>query len=123
MPRTRAVAVFANTLDYEAVVRRAELVQPTDLFLKLGQFLTDELDDFSTFFTEQMFVMRIAVVVFIRLASTKLQFPQQSRLDQQRECPVDRRAADAKVLLLHAGQKLIGLEMVVLLEDVLHHAE
>ena len=68
-----------------------------------------------------MLVLRVAVVVLVEHARPHLQAAQQAGVHQLGQGAVDRRPADPEAGPLHVVDELVGVEMVVLAEDVAHH--
>ena len=82
---------------------------------------TLKLDHLAALFAVQVLVLRIAVIVFVERPRSDLQPAQQARVDELGERAIDRRPADADAGLFHVVDELLGVEMVVLAEDVMDH--
>ena len=67
----------------------------------------------------KMVVSGIAVIVLERAAVGQPQLAKQPGLDQQPERPVHRRPADALAGIVQVADQLVGIEVLVRIEDVL----
>src|SRR5207248_4705818 len=77
-----------------------------------------ELDDPPALLTDQMLVLRVAVIVLEEGPRAELQPPQHAGVHELVERPVDGRAADAQSRLLEVLDQDVRVEVVVLGEDV-----
>ena len=117
-----AAAVVANAADDQAVAGDAEAVLASDFIAQLEQLVILELEELVALRAVEVVVLGIAVVVLIDAAAVKDEFSQQSRIDKLGQCAINGGPADVAGLpaggeLLH---ELVGIEMLVPGEDVLH---
>ena len=77
-----------------------------------------ELDHLAALLAVKMFVLRIAIIVFIKRPRTNVQAAQHAGVNQFAERAVNRRTADLETLALDRLNKLVGVEVVVLAEDI-----
>jgi hypothetical protein len=100
---------------------RGELLLAADGLQRRLEFGALELDYLAALRALEVLVVRVAVVVLVAHARPDLQAAQQPGIDQLRQRAVDRGAADLEAGLLHRVDEVIGVEMVVLAEDVADH--
>ena len=115
------VAVGADAADDEGVAAALEIVFLADVadHRRDGRIL--ELQHLVAALAEHVVVLRIAVIVLVEGARADLEQAEQSRVHQLAQRPVDGGPADAEARFLHFINEPIGVEMVVLRENVLHH--
>src|ERR1051325_3435887 len=69
----------------------------------------------------EMIVLRVAVIVLEDGAFAEIDAAQETRVHELVERAIHGRPADAEALHLHLVDQLIGVEVIVLAEDVSHH--
>ena len=89
------------------------LAEPPDL-------LVAELDDPVALGAVHVVVGRVAEVVLVGRAIGEPKLTEQVRFDQEPEGPIDRRPADLSAGSPEVCHKLIGVEVLVRVEDVTH---
>jgi hypothetical protein len=79
-----------------------------------------KLDHLIALLTVKMLVLWVTVVVFVESPRADFQPAKHSGIDQFVQGPVDGGSADAEMLALYGVDKLVGVEVIVLAEDVSH---
>ena len=77
-----------------------------------------ELDDSIAIGAMQVIVRGVTVIVLERGAIRQAELAEQARLDQESQRPVDRGAADPLSGIVKFSHQLIGIEVLVGMEDV-----
>src|SRR5262249_29884005 len=113
------VAVAAHAADDEGVAAGLEVMLGGDVLQGRLDRLRLEFDHLVAALADQVFVLRVAVVVLVDSPLANFNSPQQPGVDQLRESAIDRWPADAQAGGLDIADQLVGIEMLVLGEDVL----
>src|SRR5262245_49232996 len=116
--RPGLVTLGAGATDEQRVAACVEAVFAAHHLERLFQGRTLEFDHLAAGAALEVFVLRVAVIVLVALARPQFQLAQQSGIDQFLEGAVDGGAAGLIAALLQRVDELIGVEVVVLLEDV-----
>src|SRR5262249_17477724 len=116
----RLAALGAGAADDESVAGGLEAVLPAHLAHGGLNGRALELDHLAALGALQVLVLRVAVIVLVAHARADLQPAQQARVHQLRQGAVDRRPADPQAGPLDGVGELVGVEMIVPAEDVLH---
>ena len=100
--------------------RHAEVVLAGDRVAEVGQLVAVELDQLLAHLAVEVIVLRVAVVVLVDGPAAERHLSQQARFDQLVERAVDGRPTDRAGFRLagEAGHQLVGVEVVVPLEDM-----
>ena len=77
-----------------------------------------EFDDSVAIGAMQVIVRGVTVIVLERGAIGQAELAEQARLDQYSQCPIDRCAADPLPGIVQLADQLIGIEVLVGVEDV-----
>ena len=85
---------------------------------QLQDLVVAELDDPVARRAVQVIVGRVAVVVLERAAIGQPQLAEQPGFDQQPQRPIDRRAADLVTGVVQVANQLVGIEVLVGIEDM-----
>ena len=109
----------ADAVDDELAMVGLEAMLLTDLVLKAIEIVAHEFRHAATFVAVEVLVLGIAVTMLERTAATKAEFAKKASLDKQRERSINGGAADPHSPIAHALKELVGLEMIVPLENVL----
>ena len=96
----------------------AEAVLQADRLAELADLVVAELDDRVALGAMQVVVRRVAVVVLVGGPVGQPELAEQARLDQEPKGPVDRRPADPAAGVVQVGDQLVGVEVLVRVEDV-----
>ena len=115
------VALGAGAADDESVAAGVELMLPAHVAHRRLDGRTLKLDHFAALFTAHVFVLRIAVIVFVVHARAQLQSAQQAGIDQFAQGAIDRGPANAETGAFHVVDQLVGIEVMVLAENEAHH--
>ena len=86
--------------------------------LSLQDLVVAELDDPVARGAVQVIVGGVAVIVLERAAVGQPQLAEQSGLDQQPQGAINRRAADAVPGVVEVADQLVGVEVLVGIEDM-----
>lgn len=119
---SRAAAFAADAEDGETVRDHAEVVLAGDRVAEVGQFFAVEFDQLLAHLAVEMIVLRVAVVVLVYRAAIERHFAQQARFDQFIERAIDSGPTNRTDFwfAVQAGDQLVGVEVVVPFEDVVH---
>src|SRR3954453_10144363 len=115
------VAGIADAEDLQVVKRGSEFLARADVELALFELGIVELDDGTAGGADEMIVMRVAadvLVVVVLLA--EMDAPDEARLHQQFQRPINRGPRNLHALLFHLEEQLVGLEVVVRRKDLAH---
>ena len=88
------VALGANAANHQSVSVRVEAICRTHVVQSLLNRFILEFDHLAAFLAEQVFVLRVAVVVFVDRSEADFDLAEQSGFDQLSEISVDGRPAD-----------------------------
>ncbi len=120
----RRDAFGAETEDLKLMVVGREAVGSTDLSLHRRDPGAHELDHPATTATDQVIVLLSSVDVFVEIAPlTEPLLADQAASHQEIQVAVDRGARDPVSLAVQGGQKLLGVDVPVLLEDLIEQRE
>ena len=97
---------------------RAEAVLQAHCLTEPANLVVAELDDCIAFGALQVIVRRITIIVLVGGPVGQAEFAEQARLDQETQSPVDRRSAHPAAGIVHVGDQLVGVEMLVRVKDV-----
>jgi len=114
----------ADTEDLELMPGRLESMGPADLHLEGRDARGDELDHPAALGAHQVVVVLPRVDVLVEIASAaQTVAAHQTAFDQQIEVPVDGGAGDLDLSLLERLQKLLGVDVAVLGEDLVEQSQ
>jgi hypothetical protein len=87
----------------------------------IGEFITVKFNQLVAHLAIKMIVLWITIVMLVDGSTAERHFPKQPCVNQLGERSIDRRSADCTSFRLagEAGDKFVGVEMVVPLENVL----
>src|SRR3954468_20318151 len=106
------------------MVRRHEAVRPADLGLERGDSRAHELDHPAADGADQVIVVLPAVDVLVEEApAAELLAGGEAALDEKIEVPIDGGARDFEAPSPHRRQERLGIDMLVLGEDLLEEGE
>ena len=93
-------------------------MSPADGVADLEDLLVAKLDHAIADRAVQMIVVGVSVVVLVSSTVGEPQLAQESGLDQEAERAIDRRPADRVSRVVHVANQLIGVEMLVRIENL-----
>jgi hypothetical protein len=104
--------------DDEAVGRGPETVLGADRIPEPADFVVAEFDDLIALGTVHVVMRRITEIVLVGGAVGQAKFAEEPGLDEESEGPIDRRPAHLATGLAEVGDQLVGVEVLVGIEDM-----
>ncbi len=117
--RSGPITLLTDTSHDQGVTALLEKVAGTHFPNGILDRLGLEFDHFAAHFANEVFVLRITVIVFVNRAGVDLDATEETGVDQFRQGPIDRGPADAKISPIQVTDQLVDIEMIVLGENKL----
>lgn len=113
-------AIAADSRDDKAVARYPKTVFASNRLANRLEFFAMEFNQLIAALAVQMIVLGVAVIVLVNAPTAQAHRPQQAGIHQFVERTVNSRSADSLPVNLSAAEnQLVGIEMVVPLENVI----
>src|SRR4051794_4365064 len=108
----------ADSGDQEAVAGGSKSVGQADGVAQSEDLVIAELDDPVARRAVEVVVSRITIVVLERAAIRQSELAEQPGLDQEPQRAIDRRAADRVPGIVQVADQLVGIKVLVRIEDM-----
>jgi hypothetical protein len=116
-----AVAFLTDASHDKGMARHEKLVLFGNFAQDCFEIRALEFDHLFARLAVQMFVLRVAIIMFIAGALAKFDFTKETRINEFCEGAIDSGSANRESSFLHGIDELIRIEMIVLAENVAHH--
>ena len=116
-----AAASRTDPRNQKAMPFRPKSISCADVISQLEDFVVAKLDDLVALGAVQMIVRGVAIVVLIGAAVRQAKLPKEARLDKQSKRSINRGPAHLMTGSIEIARELVGIEMLVRIEDVANH--